>query len=69
MQYPGVIIDSEAMTVTFTPHRVNSLKSRCQTLLHKTWVTVREAAHVIGKIVASFSAVKYGPLHYRKGQN
>ena len=31
----------------------------------KKWVTVREVPQVIGKIVASFHAVKYGPLHYR----
>ena len=28
-----------------------------------------DVAQVIGKIVASFPAVKYGALHYRKGQN
>ena len=50
IQYLGVIIDSEAMTITLTPDRM-----RC--------------SQVIGKIVASFPAVKYGALHYWKGQN
>ena len=65
IQYLGVIIDSETMTVTLTPERVNSLKAGCIQLLRKNRMTVREVAQVIGKIVASFVAVKYGPLYYR----
>ena len=53
------------MTVTLTPGRVNSLKACCIQLLHKNRMTVREVVQVIGKIVASFVAVKYGPLYYR----
>ena len=65
IQYLGVIIDSETMTVTLTHERVNSLKAGCIQLLRKNRMAVREVAKVIGKIVASFVAVKYEPLYYR----
>ena len=65
IQYLGVIIDSESMTVTLTADRARSLKEGCRELRGKKKPTIREAAQVIGKIVASFPAVRYGPLHYR----
>ena len=69
IQYLGVIIDSETMTVSLTPERINSLKAECKKLLKRQVMTVREVAQVIGKMVASFPAVRYGPLHYRSLEN
>ena len=63
-QYLGVIIDSESMTVALTPERAESLKKCSTQLLCKNTITVREAAQTTGKIVASFAAVRYGPLYY-----
>lgn len=66
IQYLGVIINSESMTVKLTEERAASLKSDCiQLLKHPNNVPIRQVAKVIGKIVASFQAVKYGPLYYR----
>ena len=65
IQYLGVIINSSDMTVTLTEERKVSLLSACNQLLIDGRVTIRELAKVIGKIVASFPAVKFGPLHYR----
>ena len=69
IQYLGVIINSETMTVSLTPERINSLKADCKKLLKRQVMTVREVAQVIGKMVASFPAVRYGPLHYCSLEN
>ena len=68
IQYLGVIIDSELMTVTLTPERASdrSMISCCLTIVKKETVTIRDLAKVMGKIVASFPTVMYGPLHYRQ---
>lgn len=65
IQYLGFIIDSVSMTVTLTPERVESVKQSCSEALKSRVLSVRTLAQVIGKIVASFPAVKHGPLHYR----
>ena len=69
IQYLGVIINSETMTVSLTPEKINSVKADCKKLLKRQVMTVREVAQVIGKMVASFPAVRYGPLHYRSLEN
>ena len=66
IQYLGVIIDSASMKVTLSAERAHSIKCACQKLVSEQNHTIREVAQVIGKIVASFAAVKYGPLHYRQ---
>ena len=66
IQYLGVVIDSVTMKVTLTPERKLHLKSGCLKLITIRQCTIRELAKVIGMIVASFPAVKYGPLHYRQ---
>ena len=53
------------MTVTLTDERKQDLRKSCTQLLSGGKKTIRELAKVIGKIVASFPAVKFWPLHYR----
>ena len=60
-------MNSETMTVT--PERINSLKGDCKKLLKRQVMTLREVTRVIGKMVASFPAVRYGPIHYRSLEN
>lgn len=64
IQYLGVFIDSRDMSVRLT-ERKNNLKACCHTILKARKLTIRDLARVIGKIVASFPGVKYGPLNYR----
>ena len=66
IQYLGVIIDSQDMTVTLTPERATSLIDCCTAVRKKESTLIRDLAKVIGKIVAPFAAVKYGLLHYRQ---
>lgn len=69
IQYLGVVIDSESMTVTLTKERAESIQDSCRKLKHQKQPSIRLVAQVIGKIVASFPAVKFGQLHYRDLEN
>ena len=57
----GFILNSITMTVRLTPEKKESIKSYCIELLEKQIFTIREIAKVIGKLVASFPGVMYGP--------
>ena len=62
----GFILNSTTMTVRLMPEKKESIKSYCIELLEKQIFTIREIAKVIGKLVASFPGVMYGPLYYRQ---
>ena len=61
----GFVINSVEMTITLTQRKASKLFDTCQELLNNPSPTIREVACGIGKIVASFPVVMYGPLHYR----
>ena len=54
------------MTVHLMPEKKESIKSFCTELLEKQNFMMREIAKMIGKLVASFPGVMYGPLYYRQ---
>lgn len=61
----GNIIDSVKMTVTLTDERKENILYECKKLHKKSEASIRKVASVIGLIVSSFSAIEFGPLHYR----
>ena len=62
----GFIINSVTMTIRLTVDKANDLRFACETLLTtQKPLSIRQVATVIGKIVASFPGVMYGPLYYR----
>jgi hypothetical protein len=61
----GNHIDSVRMIVFLTDERKHVIIFECSTLIGTTITCIRAMARVIGLLVASFSAVEYGPLHYR----
>lgn len=62
----GYLIDSHSMTIRLTSDKVEKLTSLIQNILTSaSKVKIRSVAQVIGHMVASFPAVKYGPLYYR----
>ena len=63
--YLGMIIDSTDMSVTLTHEKIQSILQACKHLLEAKFITIRDLAKAIGKMIASFPAVKYGPLHFR----
>ena len=62
----GFILDSSQMTITLSLEKQESIKKLCLEIISSPEITIRKLACVIGKIVSSFPAVKYGKLHYRE---
>ena len=61
----GNVINSENMSVKLTEDRFLTLEQQCRHLVNKSICSIREMARTIGLMVASFSAVDFGQLHYR----
>ena len=61
----GLVIDSEAHTVSLPKEKVNKLQLVCNDLLNARYVTIRQFARCIGLLVSSFLAVNYAKLHTR----
>ena len=54
-------IDSERMLVILTLSRENTIVIQCKRIWKREICSVRELGRVMGLIVASFSAVEFGP--------
>ena len=65
LEFLGFILNSVEMTIRLTPEKATCLQTACNVLLADPSPTIRDLAHVIGKIVSCFPAVCYGPLYYR----
>jgi hypothetical protein len=62
----GFLINSATMTIRLTTAKATDLKKESESLLQSNKTpTIRWVAKVIGRIVASFPGVMYGPLYYR----
>ena len=61
----GFLINSHTMTIRLTEDKAKDVKASCLLLLSKTTCKIQEVARVIGKLVASFPGVMFGPLYYR----
>jgi len=59
------LIDSVNMTVSQTPEKKQKISLLCEETLKLDQMTIRHLAEVIGKLVSTFPAVQFGPLHYR----
>lgn len=65
----GFILDSVSMRVSPTPEKAANIKASCMTLVRKSFICIRELAETVGKLVASFPGVQFGPLFYRTLDN
>ena len=61
----GFVIDSERMIVYLPDDKKENIITKCKSLLNQNRATIREVAQVLGSLVAAFSAVEFGKLHYR----
>ena len=68
VEYLGLIIDSETMTLTLPEKKVQDLQTECRLILNRQTVSVRALSKLIGKLSASVMAILPAPLHYRKLQ-
>ena len=57
------------MAITLTKEKKDKISKICRDLRLAKNPTIRTLAKVIGNLVASFPAVMYGRLHYRKLEN
>ncbi|CAG2203580.1 unnamed protein product [Mytilus edulis] len=65
IEFLGFSIDSVSMVVKLAPKKVANIVELCRTLLRKCFVTIREFAQLIGKLVASEHGVLYAPVFYK----
>ena len=61
----GNDIDSTKMIVTLPKNKTLNIKKECNLLIQAKMEKIRTVARIIGLLVASFSAVQYGKMHYR----
>ena len=66
IHYLGNIIVSEKIIVCLPENRQEASIYSCRSLNTKSKASIREFVQVIGQMVACFSAVVYGKLHYRQ---
>ena len=67
--YLGFVIDSVKMTVSLTPERANKLHSLAHLVLSSVSITIQKLAELVGMMVASFPAVTFCQLYYRRCDN
>ena len=65
LKYLGFCIDTEHMITYLPESKKTKIKASCISLIQCESPTIREVARVIGSIVTTFPAVKFGPLYYR----
>ena len=65
LKYLGFCIDTEHMITYLPESKKTKIKASCISLIQCESPTIREVARVIGSIVSTFPAVKFGPLYYR----
>ena len=65
----GFVLNSVRMTITLTQEKIHKTVNSISNLLSKKSPSIREVAQVIGYMVSSFPAVKYGKCHYRALEN
>lgn len=65
IKYLGFWLDSNNMTVIMDDEKAKQIVEFGLYCLSKPKLTIRQAATFIGKIIASFPAVEFGPLHHR----
>ena len=66
LKHLGFILNSCKMEVSLSDKKREKIVELCKQMLQKKSITIREAAKLIGTLVAVFPAVEYGPLYYRE---
>jgi len=65
LEHLGFIIDSVQMTIFLTSRKASKIQQKCCELIQSDKVTIQFLAEIVGMMVATFPANKYGPLYYR----
>ena len=62
----GKRINSKEMIVYLPEETKLKIKNECMSLQNQNEASIRVVARVVGLLVSTFSAVEFGPLHYRE---
>ena len=65
IEYLGFINDSKSTAISLTQKEKASIKQLCQEVLQEEFLIINKIARLLDKFMRSFSAVRFGPLHYR----
>ena len=65
IEHLGFVLNSIQMTVTLTTRKREALIAKCIQIRNAYAPTIRAVAELIGVLVASFTGVEFGHLHYR----
>lgn len=65
LTFLGFILNTESMIVKLPQTKAQEVKDICRELMGTYLPSIRMVARVIGKVIATFPAVEYGPLYYR----
>ena len=66
LEFLGFILDSNRFTITLTEKRIQKILDMCKTFLGHPCQTIKDAASLVGCLIAALPAVKYGALFYRR---
>ena len=61
----GFILNSKNMIISLTHDKILNIKNVCTKLIKTKTPTIRSVSEVIGYLVSSLPAIRYGMLHYR----
>lgn len=65
LTFLGFILNTESMIVKLPQTKAQEVIDSCRELMGTYLPSIRMVARVIGKVIATFPAVEYGPLYYR----
>uniref|UniRef100_A0A1X7TMA5 Reverse transcriptase domain-containing protein n=1 Tax=Amphimedon queenslandica TaxID=400682 RepID=A0A1X7TMA5_AMPQE len=65
IEFLGLVVNSESLTLSVPQHKVQKIFRECQSLWNKAMASERDLAHLIGLLTSVNQAVSVGPLHYR----
>ena len=66
VEFLGVVIDSEKMTITLPKEKAEKIKDEVKSLLQAETCTIRSLASVLGKLQATASANSFAALHTKE---
>ena len=66
LEHLGFVLNSENMTISLSESKREQITQLILSSLHSTSLTVRDVAKLVGTLIASFPAVKYGLLYHRE---
>ena len=66
LEHLGFVLNSEDMTVHLSDKKRTHISELIKSTITSNALTVRDIAIIVGTLIASFPAVKYGPLFHRE---